>query len=399
IVFQPEVADEKEVIENVRVKEGGEAIETSQPLEGYVDIQVKVMRDDVGGGYFQVLIQPNEKSAELNDVSKDVLFIIDHSGSIREGRLRQFKRITLEALAYLNPTDRFNIVSFAGKSETLFDSYVSPTQDNVQKAWKYVNRLASTGTTDVFGGVGPYVKRGNGDTTRPLIVFLMTDGQSTISMHRSADQEVDNRKANDVLKAIASSNPGNVSIYPFSAGKDSNRMLMDFMARLNGGMPFHAPRGDNFRAELSSYMRTHLSFVVRNFRYIAEGHLAEDIYPKTLPHLYRNESLALYGKFGPADDELVLTLFGYDAQGKLRNLVFKRKFSECEEIEQDSMESEIVSLREQWTAQKALHLLAEWVNSYDPSKDSHPEQRQRRRELNQLMGTINAFSKYSALLQ
>lgn len=393
---QPSLVSDTGLVQEVRLKEGGEAIESSVPLEAFVNVTVRVSREETGGGYYEVLIEPNEKCDELTDVAKDVLFIIDHSGSIQPGRLSQFKAITRQALSYLNARDRFNVVTFTSRSSQLFKEFAPPTPKNIEAAHRRIRSLMCNGQTDVFGGIGPYVAAGNGDMSRPVIVFVMTDGQSTIKLHRGK-VEVDNRKVNDVLRQIVLANKGNVSIYPFSAGSDTDRVLLDFLARLNGGFPRHVLDGAEFRNELSTYMRTHMSLMVSDFRYIAEGRISENIYPRSLPNLYRNEPLAIYGRFESLNDTLVLTLLGNDAQGKLRNLVFKRRFSDCEEYK--SVDAMGVSLREQWTAQKALHLLADWVVSHDPGKAETHEARRRRQELNKLLGTITAFSKYSELLK
>ena len=397
-LLPPSLRDDRELLERARRTEGGLPFERSVPLDEFVQVSVRVQRDEEGGGYYQVLVGANVRSDALPDVAKDVLFVIDHSGSIQGTRLSQFKAMTRQALGQLNAGDRFNVVSFTSKARPLFEDFVAPTPENVALAQRRIQGLVSSGTTDVFGGVGPFVKRGNGDPERPVIVFLLTDGQSTIARHRGEIQ-VDNENTSEVLRTIATLNPGNVSIYPFSAGRNADRVLLDFMARLNRGMPCHAPSGDSFRSELGTYLRTHLSLLVRNFRYIAEGGLSDGLYPRSLPHLYRNEALAIYGRFRPEDDALVLTLLGYDADGKMRNLSFKRRFADCEEMPQDALEGG-VSLKEQWMAQKTLHLLAEWVVSATGKPGSmSPERRSRRAELNRLLASMTAFTKYSNLLQ
>lgn len=395
----PALGDDGDLLAQMREREGGLPFEKSVPLDEFVNVKVRIQRDASGGGYYQVLLGANVNSDALSDVPKDVLFVIDHSGSIRGARLSQFKAMTRQALGQLNAADRFNVVSFTSRARPLFETFVSPTPEHLAQAQKRIQGLVSSGTTDVFGGVGPFVRKGNDDAQRPIIVFLLTDGQSTIARHRGEIQ-VDNENTSEVLRTIATLNPGNVSIYPFSAGENADRVLLDFMARLNCGLPYHALRGDSFRNELGTYLRTHLGLLVRNFRYIAEGELAEDLYPRTLPHLYRHEAMAIYGRFKPGDDAVVLTLLGYDAQGKLRNISFKRRFAECEEIPQDALEGG-VTLKEQWLAQKTLHLLAEWVVASDKAKGGQvtPEMRRRRAELNRLLASMTAFTKYSNLLQ
>ena len=311
------------------------------PFDGFVDIQVRVIKDRVGNsGYFQVDITPNANSDALKDIAKDTLFLIDHSTSISPQKLSQFKLATRESLACLNPKDRFNVVAFTSTTNSLFRDYQAVNASNLAAADKYVANLWRGGMTDVFGGVAPYVKNSNGDKNRPLNIFLLTDGRSTVNIHEPPA----------FLRQISAFNPGNVSIYPFSAGTKANRQLLDFLGYLNRGGKCHVDEIEELRDELVNYISTHSSLIIMNLKYTAEGPVSQEIFPRSLPHLYRNESLRLFGRFGNIDDELVLTLAGKDAELKTRDLIFRRRYRECPPGSKE--------LPREWAGQKILFLLA-----------------------------------------
>ena len=312
------------------------------PFDGFVDIQVSVIKDLVGNsGYFQVDITPNANSDALKDIAKDSLFLIDHSTSISPQKLSQFKQATREALSCLNPKDRFNVVAFTTTTHSLFQGYQPVNARNLAEADKYVAGLWRGGMTDVFGGVAPYVKNSNGDKNRPLNIFLLTDGRSTVNIHEPPA----------FLRQITAFNPGNVSIYPFSAGTQANRQLLDFLGYLNRGSKCHVDDVEKLHEELVNYISTHSSLIIMDLKYTAEGPVSQEIFPRSLPHLYRNESLRLFGRFRSIDDELVLTLTGKDADLKTRDLIFRRRYRECPPASKE--------LPREWAGQKILFLLAQ----------------------------------------
>ena len=99
------------------------------------------------------------------------------------------------------------------------------------------------------------------------------------------------------------------------------------------------------------YLGTHSSLLVADLRYQVLGGLDEDIFPKRLPHLYRSETLSIFGRYPAGVDELTLSLLGRDGGGKQRELVFRRTFSECPEVGRE--------LPQNWGAQKIFHLIGQ----------------------------------------
>lgn len=327
-------------------------ISTQQPLpfDQFVNVNVVVQEDRTrGGGYFMVTIQANERSENVAEIALDTLFIIDHSTSISSAKLQEFKDATINALEYLNPRDRFNIVTFNNEAKSLATSFAPATRKNLDVARTFISRIVREGTTDVFGGIHPFVKASNGTPGRPLNIYLLTDGISTVNIY----------KKEDFLQKIVGINPGNVSIHTFSAGKEANRELLDYLAMLNHGYSEHAPAVKDIHSQLTRFIASLGHLLISDMSYIAPASLAREIYPKQLPHLYRNAPLRLFGKYSPADKELVLTIRGRDAEGKQRDLVFSCAFTDCEKTQEE--------LGRLWAARKIFQLLTDKVLATDPA--------------------------------
>ncbi|MCK5804793.1 MAG: VWA domain-containing protein [Lentisphaeria bacterium] len=325
--------------------------ERVMPLDEFVQVTVTLFQGRDGSGYYQAEISPNPRSEQLKDVPKDLLFLIDHSASISAGKLKQFKAGVIEAIEYLNPSDRFNVVSFTDRARPLFPEFMPYNADTKARGQAFVAKLARGGMTDVFGSLAPYVQASNssGGRDRPLNLFLMTDGNSTVNIYD------DDR----FIQGIVKKNPGNVSIYSFSAGSRVNRELLDFLGYHNRGFNLHVAKLKQFKGTLVDYISSHSSLIVADLKYQAnQKSLERDIFPKRLQHLYRGETLSFFGRFPAGTKEFVFRLQGRDGTGTLRALQFRRSLKECLRGSGE--------LGRTWASQKVFHLIGERTLTSSP---------------------------------
>ena len=341
------------------------------PLDDFVQIRVTVqMEPGSRGGCFQVEILPARNSDALPDIPKDILFIIDRSSSISPSKFTAFRQSVIEVLSALTPADRFNVISFADKPARIFREFVPGTPANLAAAAGEIRKLAHGGMTDVFGGLAPFVRTGNGNRARPLNIFMLTDGQSTINIHQP----------NVFLREIGSMNPGNVSIFPFSADKKANRQLLDFLGYLNRGDKCHVESVDQIPQGMADFFARHASIIVMDVTCTAAAG-GKEVFPKSLSHLYRSEPLRLFGRFDDPTQELVLAITGRDAEGKLRDLVFRRRLDQCPRGDDYVVQ--------RWASQKILYLLARCNSS-----DNQAEINALRRQIDQLTRQYGVYAAY-----
>ena len=341
------------------------------PLDDYVQVKVTVqMENGRRGGCFQVEILPGRNSDALPDIPKDLLFIIDRSDSISPSKFAAFRQSVIEVLAAVNPADRFNVISFADKPARVFRDFAAGTPANIAAATGAIQKLAHGGMTDVFGGLAPFVKGGNGNRARPLNIFMLTDGQSTVNIHQP----------NVFLREIGSMNPGNVSIFPFSADKKANRQLLDFLGYLNRGDKCHVENVEQIPQGMADFFARHANIIVMDVTCTATAG-GKEVFPKSLSHLYRSEPLRLFGRFDDPTQELVLAITGRDAEGRTRDLVFRRRLDQCPRGD------EFVIRR--WASQKILYLLARCN-----STDNQAEINALRHQINQLTSQYGVYAAY-----
>ncbi len=351
-------------------------------FEEFVDIKVVVKEDTMtGGGYFMASIKANEKSDAVREIPKDIVIIIDRSSSISPKKFSVFRDAAVQSLEYLNSKDRFNVVTFTDKPVSFASACIPATDENRAAARRFINNLTRGGTTSVFNGIQPYVKAtvpvdsvtGRIDIrrARPLNIFLLSDGISTVNIY----------KDDDFLRSITGFNPGNVSIFPFCAGADANRDLLDFLGFLNRGQSFHARKLEDVKDNLRGFITNHSSLLIRDIEYMADKNIVKEIYPKKLQHLYRGSDVKIFGCYGPSDTEIVLRVVGYDCHNTRRDVMFRRTIAECEHTDRP--------IDVEWAAKKIIHLLADKTLAVLPQEKARLDA-----EINRIKAKFNLAVPY-----
>lgn len=313
-------------------------------LEDLVTIQVFAYDPPDGRDrFFRIDIAPNPRSGRLRTVAKDMLFLVDCSASISQSKLNQFKQGVAAALKYLSPSDGFNVVAFRDQPQPLFPASSPVTPENVAAALRFLDLQERGGLTDVYRSLTPFVQAAAAAARyRPLNVFLLSDGRSTVR------DRIDN---DTFIRQIVSLRQNHVSVYSFSAGTDANLFLLDLLAYSNRGRSVHVETLSRFSPHIAEFIRTHADLIVADLRYRATGDVGRDVYPKGLPHLYRGETLSLFGRCPAALDSIGLQIVGRDADGQEQELVFRCDLRLAPKAGP--------RLAVDWAAQKVYYLLAE----------------------------------------
>ena len=106
---------------------------------------------------------------------KDVVLVLDTSGSMRGEKIEQAKEAAKYVLGNLNPNDRFGIVSFSTSTKA-FSSKLEPAPQ-AGKGEDFVNRLVALGSTDINRALLEALDMA--DRTRPTTLIFLTDGLPT----------------------------------------------------------------------------------------------------------------------------------------------------------------------------------------------------------------------------
>jgi len=297
---------------------------TGQPFGAGLLTHADLERPDEG--HFLLLLSPSSSVAEADAAPKDIVFVVDRSGSMAGEKIEQARQALHFILGQLNEGDRFAIVSFDDLIETQAEGLQPVTDQTIRRAQSYVARLRDRGNTDIEGalrrGLEMLPRSGGGSHPRPgatatssaassaasshvrsgarsgvrsgVIVFL-TDGLPTAGVTDEAAIVDSVRLGNDAVGA---------SIHVFGVGYDVNTHLLDRIAAQNHGAVTYVQPGESLERALTTFYSQIAHPLLTDVEVEFEGLTVEEVYPRQLPDLFVGSSLALVGRYSTADSTI-----------------------------------------------------------------------------------------------
>jgi len=254
-------------------------------------------------GYFALMLSPRVDLPQDKVMAKDVCFVLDTSGSMREeNRIASARDAVAFCLKALNPNDRFALVTFSTTVEPYGAALADATPDAVQKAVAYVSKLEAGGGTDLCGAVVQALGMAPKDD-RPYLIVLVTDGKPTVGV---TDPE-------EIIKKVEAANKANVRVFTFGIAEDLNVPLLDRIADATRGYSDYVAPGRQIEDRISSFFRK-VSYPVLSDLQLSFGDIkVTDMYPPQLPDLFRGSQVVAFGRYSGSGDvavELTGTLQG-----------------------------------------------------------------------------------------
>jgi len=247
---------------------------------------------DAEGGYFLLLASPNAGLAADQVAAKDVVFVLDTSGSMADNnKIDQAKRALRFCLKNLNARDRFEIVRFSTETQPLFDRLVDAGDANLTKAQEFVDALKPTGGTAIeealVKSVGP--AKALPERDRPYFVVFLTDGLPTVG-NTGEDQILAT-----VTKAIGDRS---IRIFCFGIGTDVNTHLLDKVAEKTRAVSQYVLPDEDLEIKLSNFYAKISQPVLANLKLtVTDGIRVAKMHPSALPDLFKGEQLTVFGRY------------------------------------------------------------------------------------------------------
>lgn len=287
-------------------------------------------------GFFMLLLAPRP-DAETRSVPKDVLLVLDRSGSMDGEKFRQAQQALGYILSNLNPEDRFNIITFSTGVE-MYARSMRPAVD-ANEAISWVNRLSAQGSTDINRALLEATALLNGE--RPAYLIFLTDGLPTEGV-------IDSQMIVDNLYQAA---PQNLRLFAFGVGYDVDTYLLDSLAREHHGTSSYVLPGDQLDEILSAFYNKISTPVLTDIAIDFSAIPVYDLYPNPLPDMFAGTQIVLVGRYRETGRD-TLTLTGY-VNGQLQTFEFPNQ----EFPHETSYGGSQSALPRLWATRKIGHLL------------------------------------------
>ena len=182
-------------------------------------------------GFFMLLLAPGR--SETPSVRRDLVAVLDVSGSMSGDKLDQAKTALAQLLGTLRSGDRFRVVTFGSGVRRYATGWTDVSGDNVRAVQEWVRRLDTDGGTNIAGALAEAFAEPPAEGRLGVVVFL-TDGMATVgekNPERIADQAERDR--------------GPFRVFAFGIGYDVNTYLLDRLTeRARGVTEYIRPGGD-----------------------------------------------------------------------------------------------------------------------------------------------------------
>jgi Ca-activated chloride channel family protein len=236
---------------------------------------------DERGGFFSLLIEPPEAPEAKDITPREMVFVLDTSGSMSGMPIAASKTFMSHALKNLRRDDYFRIIRFGSNASEFASQPVPATETNIRSGLAFVNSLSPGGGTEIPKAIHKAFAMPQAPGTMRIVVFL-------------SDGYIGNEA--EVLRQI-STVIGEARIYAFGVGTSVNRYLLAEMARKGRGFArFVDPTEDGHVSAIA--MAGKLETPVLTDIEIDWGKLAAgQISPTVIPDLFAGESIRVQGMF------------------------------------------------------------------------------------------------------
>jgi Ca-activated chloride channel family protein len=251
-----------------------------------------VVNRDEAGGTFALMIHPPESLKDVPRTAREMIFVIDTSGSMSGRPVEVAKRALIKCLKRLEPDDSFQILEFSDHVTVFHRDPVPATVDNVQRGIAFTEALHAGGGTEMQEVVRMALDYPVAPGRRRIVSF-MTDG------FIGNDREV---------VAFARAHLGGARIFSFGVGDSVNRYLLEALGRVGRGVSTFITLDESTEIAADELYKRIEHPALTDLRIDWGGMNVLDVQPNPLPDLYLGKPVVLYGRFrGAAPAKVQIT--------------------------------------------------------------------------------------------
>ena len=264
-------------------------------------------------GYYLLMISPKDDWSEQEYAAKDIVFVLDTSGSMADaGKMEKARAALLYGVRILRPQDRFNVISFAGEERLMEPRLIAADDAGRKRGEAFTQSLRPMGGTNINQALQVAMHQFERSDRAKILVF-MTDGLPTVGV-TIPDQIVANAR-NERLAGLR--------LFTFGVGYDVNTALLDRLAAENGGVADYVEPKEDIEVRVSNFFTKVNYPVLTDLKLDMAGVDTDLVYPRALPDIFRGSQLTFIGRYrNPIDMDFVRLQLSGKANGATRTFLY-----------------------------------------------------------------------------
>jgi Ca-activated chloride channel family protein len=269
-------------------------------------------------GYFLLLATPKVDMGQAYTVPRDMVLVLDTSGSMRGPKMEQARKALKFCLENLGPKDRFALFNFATTVNRYKDGLLNADADQLAQAAKWVDQLEATGGTAINDALAQALALRTAEEGRTFTVVFFTDGEPTIG----------ETNPDKILKNVEARNTASTRIFTFGVGHDVNATLLDQLAEQTRAVSSYVRPEEDIAVKVGGLYAKISHPVLTNLKLAASNDIGfTEVYPAHLPDLFHGQQLLLLGRYtgkGPSAVKLS-GLVGKESKDLVYELTFPER--------------------------------------------------------------------------
>jgi Ca-activated chloride channel family protein len=270
--------------------EGAEGVSAS--LMAYPDPEVAT-GDRGMGGYFMLLAGLPADAQKARQVKREVILVIDRSGSMRGEKIEQAREAARQVIEGLDDGEAFNIVDYSDTIEVFATNPVIKSDETMKQAREYLAALRPHGGTNIHDALLTALRQDPTEGALPMVLFL-TDGLPTVGKRGEVD----------IREGAKGANLHKRRVFTFGVGVDVNAPLLTALARGSRATSAFVLPDEDVEVKVGSVFRRLSGPVLAAPKLVALGDDGEpdpkrtrEVLPAELPDLFQDDQLTVLGKY------------------------------------------------------------------------------------------------------
>lgn len=319
------------------------------PLTGSAPAAALFSETVDGDEYIMMMVLPPQQQSTASRLPKEVIYIVDTSGSMDGVSIRQAKRSLLLALDRLQPSDSFNVIEFNSVTRPLFSKAQAVDSQSLQRARSFVKGLSSGGGTEMLSALKVALRKSNSEQSIRQVIFI-TDG--AVGNEAALFQEIH-------------LNLGASRLFTVGIGSAPNSHFMRKAAQFGRGTFTHIGSITEVQEKMSALFAKLDSPVVTNIKIRWPDKDRVEMYPRRIPDLYQGEPLLLSAKIPSSDASVQISgiFAGAESLDAESSSEEGSNWSRTLPLNNSSQQRGVSTL---WAREKIASLLDEKIAGRDP---------------------------------
>ena len=262
--------------------------------------------DESNPGYVSVVLQPKRDVTIAEIVPREVIFLLDTSGSMNGTSISQMRIVAQNILSALNPQDTFRVVSFNSRAYEMDRSALPATPENLDRGKDFIRGLRAGSGTELLPALRTALGTNVDESSQPRYLILVTDALV------GNDDSILGYLQHDLFERVR--------IFPIAIGGAPNHYLIERAAEIGRGFSMHVTNQDNATEMAKRFTKKVAAPILTDLELDWGGLAVKNVLPNPLPDLHAGEPLVVLAQFekaGKAEVTLRSNLAGKAVETKL----------------------------------------------------------------------------------